>query len=33
MAACVLFTIPVLIVFFFTQRSFIKGISFKGVKG
>jgi multiple sugar transport system permease protein len=33
MAACALFTLPVLIVFFFTQRSFILGISFKGVKG
>jgi multiple sugar transport system permease protein len=33
MAACTLFTLPVLIAFFFTQRSFILGISFKGVKG
>lgn len=33
MAACVMFTVPVLAVFFFTQKTFIMGITFKGVKG
>lgn len=33
MAACVVFTIPVVILFFFLQRYFIEGISFSGVKG
>lgn len=32
MAASVMFTLPILVLFFFTQRSFILGISFKGVK-
>lgn len=32
MAASCLFTLPVVLLFFFTQRSFIMGISFKGVK-
>lgn len=33
MAACTLFTTPVLIVFFLAQRSFIEGITFTGIKG
>ena len=32
MAACSMFTIPVLILFFFTQRSLELGITFKGIK-
>ena len=33
MAASVLYTIPVLVLFFFTQKSFVKGITFTGIKG
>lgn len=33
MAACVVFTIPVVILFFFLQKYFVEGISFSGVKG
>jgi multiple sugar transport system permease protein len=33
MAACVMFTVPVLTLFFFTQRFFLQGITFSGVKG
>lgn len=33
MAACVLFTLPVLMLFFFTQKQFIEGITFTGIKG
>jgi len=33
LAAAVLFTLPVLILFFFTQRTFLKGIATTGIKG
>lgn len=33
MAASTLFTLPMVVVFFFAQRTFIEGISFTGVKG
>lgn len=33
MAACVVFTVPVVILFFILQRYFVEGISFSGVKG
>jgi multiple sugar transport system permease protein len=33
MAAALLFTIPVLIIFFFAQRVFIEGVTLTGVKG
>ncbi len=33
MAAATMFTLPMVIVFFFAQRTFIEGISFTGVKG
>ena len=33
MAAATMFTLPMIIVFFFTQRTFIKGIGFTGAKG
>jgi multiple sugar transport system permease protein len=33
MAASVLFTIPVIIIFFFAQRAFIEGVTLTGVKG
>jgi multiple sugar transport system permease protein len=33
MAATSLFTVPVIILFFFAQRSFIQGITFTGMKG
>ncbi len=33
MAASVVFTLPVIIVFFFAQRTFIEGIKLSGVKG
>jgi multiple sugar transport system permease protein len=33
MAASVMFTLPVLTLFFFTQRFFLQGITFSGVKG
>ena len=33
MAASTLFTLPMIVVFFFAQRTFIEGISFTGVKG
>ncbi|MDD3412013.1 MAG: carbohydrate ABC transporter permease, partial [Eubacteriales bacterium] len=33
MAACVLFTLPVLLLFFFTQKQFVEGITFTGLKG
>ena len=33
LCACTLFTIPVLILFFFMQKTFIEGITFTGVKG
>lgn len=33
MAASVLITIPIIVLFFFTQRTFIQGISLTGIKG
>ncbi len=33
MAAATMFTLPMVLVFFFAQRTFIEGISFTGVKG
>ncbi len=33
MAASTLFTLPMIVVVFFAQRTFIEGISFTGVKG
>ncbi len=33
MAAATMFTLPMIVVFFFAQRTFIEGISFTGVKG
>jgi len=33
MAAAVLFTIPVIIIFFLAQRVFIEGVTLTGVKG
>jgi len=33
LSAAVLFTLPVLILFFFTQRTFLKGIATTGIKG
>ncbi len=32
MAAATMFTLPMIIVFFFSQRTFIKGIGFTGAK-
>lgn len=33
MAASVLFTLPIIIIFFFTQKTFVEGISLTGIKG
>jgi multiple sugar transport system permease protein len=33
MAACVLFTLPVTILFFLAQRAFVEGVTVTGVKG
>ncbi|MEP6988986.1 MAG: ABC transporter permease subunit, partial [Chloroflexota bacterium] len=33
MAACVVFVLPVVILFFFAQRLFVEGISLTGIKG
>ena len=33
MAATAIFTVPIIILFFFTQRTFIQGISTTGLKG
>ena len=33
MAAAVLFTLPIVVLFFFTQRTFIRGIATTGIKG
>jgi multiple sugar transport system permease protein len=33
MAGALLFTIPVLIVFFFAQKVFVEGVTLTGVKG
>jgi multiple sugar transport system permease protein len=32
MAASVIFTIPIIIAFFFTQKTFIQGIKLTGIK-
>jgi multiple sugar transport system permease protein len=33
MAACAMFTVPVVIIFFFAQKQFIEGITLTGIKG
>jgi multiple sugar transport system permease protein len=33
MAACVLFTLPVTLLFFLAQRAFVEGVTVTGVKG
>jgi multiple sugar transport system permease protein len=33
MAACVIFVLPVMVLFFFAQRAFVEGISLTGIKG
>ena len=33
MAACTLFVLPVVILFFFAQKRFVEGITFTGIKG
>jgi multiple sugar transport system permease protein len=33
MAASILFTLPVLIIFFFAQKVFVEGVTLTGVKG
>lgn len=33
MAACVVFVLPVMVLFFFAQRLFVEGISLTGIKG
>lgn len=33
MAASVLFTLPVILVFFFTQKTFVQGVTLTGIKG
>jgi multiple sugar transport system permease protein len=33
MAASILFTIPVLFIFFFAQKVFVEGVTLTGVKG
>ena len=33
MAASLLFMIPVIIIFFFTQKVFVEGVTLTGVKG
>ena len=33
MAACVIFVLPVMVLFFFAQRLFVEGISLTGIKG
>jgi multiple sugar transport system permease protein len=33
MAACTLFVLPVVILFFFAQKRFVEGIAFTGIKG
>jgi len=33
MAAATVFTAPIILLFFFTQRTFIQGITFSGLKG
>ncbi|HEY6706205.1 MAG TPA: carbohydrate ABC transporter permease, partial [Actinomycetota bacterium] len=33
MAGALLFTIPVLIIFFFAQKVFVEGVTLTGVKG
>jgi multiple sugar transport system permease protein len=33
MAASILFTLPVLVIFFFAQKVFVEGVTLTGVKG
>jgi multiple sugar transport system permease protein len=33
MAASTIATLPIILIFFFTQRTFIQGITFSGIKG
>jgi multiple sugar transport system permease protein len=33
MAASVLITLPVIIMFFFTQKTFVQGVTLTGIKG
>jgi multiple sugar transport system permease protein len=33
MAVATLMTVPIIVLFFFTQRTFIQGISLTGLKG
>ena len=33
MAASVIMTAPIIILFFFTQRTFVQGITLTGIKG
>jgi multiple sugar transport system permease protein len=33
MAAATVMTVPIMILFFFTQRTFIQGITLTGIKG
>lgn len=33
LAACTMFTVPIAVLYFFTQRRFIEGITFTGIKG
>ncbi len=33
MCACVLFSLPIAIIYFFTQKQFIEGVTFSGIKG
>ena len=33
MAVSAIFTLPVIILFFFTQKTFIQGITMRGMKG
>lgn len=33
MCACVLFSLPIAIIYFFTQKYFVEGVTFSGIKG
>lgn len=33
MCACVLFSLPIAVVYFFTQKYFVEGVTFSGIKG
>jgi multiple sugar transport system permease protein len=33
MAASILFTLPVIVIFFFAQKVFVEGVTLTGVKG